>query len=89
MFDGQNEGREITEWKILQHILDDNIWSINSPLNYNKVNITSLNHMQNISDHHLIHAICGSFLDGEKGGTLFFEKTSTKKGAASSDIFLN
>jgi len=29
--------------------------------------------MQNISDHHLIHAICGSFLDGEKGGTLFLK----------------
>jgi len=45
--------------------------------------------MQNISDHHLFHAICGSFLDGEKGSTLFLKKKSTKKRAASSDIFLN
>ena len=35
--------------------------------------------MQNISDHHLFHAICGSFLDGEKGSTLFLKKKIDKK----------
>jgi len=35
--------------------------------------------MQNISDHHLIHAICGSFLDGEKDGLKKNSKKSVQQ----------